>query len=48
MTEVTCMIIECEYNRQGVCTEDEITISECGDCMTFEFDEGFKERNEDD
>ena len=48
MTEITCMVIECEYNKQGICTTDEITVSECGDCMTFEFAEEFpKEGRED-
>ena len=46
MTEITCMVIDCEYNEQGECTMDEIQVNECGDCMTFQFAKEFPKEQE--
>lgn len=37
MTNVQCNVIECQFNENGYCQEEEITIGESGDCFTFEF-----------
>lgn len=39
MTDVVCYVRECQFYKGGYCSESDITISENGDCFTFQFSE---------